>query len=113
MYLNARPIDAFKWKWLNKICGNPEDGASGKQALVWNGLDLVSFAVYTGLVGHSNSAWRLAWRWNMRNKVQMMKYALAIPGVGPYKTFTFLGHTYGYGYKIVCGLNVPVGSRIS
>lgn len=111
-YLNARKIDSFAWKWLDRICGNPEDGASGQCALVWRGADLVSYAVYTGLIGQQN-AWRLAWKWNMRNKVQRMKYALAIPGEGPYRTFTLFGHTFGYGYKIVCGLNVPVGSKLT
>lgn len=107
--LNGRPVDQWDWKWLNRWCGQPEDGVSGVFALVWKDANtLVTYAEYTGYTGS-----RLAWSWNLRNKVQALKYRYAIPGVGPYKTFTLFGHTFGYGYKVINGLNVPVGSRMS
>ena len=31
-----RPVDRWKWTPLNSVYGNPEDGVSGQQALVWN-----------------------------------------------------------------------------
>lgn len=33
----ARPISQWKWKWLNTIYGNREDGCSGAEALIWEG----------------------------------------------------------------------------
>jgi hypothetical protein len=37
----VRKIDRWKWKPLNAIYGNPEDGVSGQCALVWywDGVD--------------------------------------------------------------------------
>jgi hypothetical protein len=31
-----RPIDIWRWRPLNKVYGNPEDGVSGQQAIVWD-----------------------------------------------------------------------------
>lgn len=30
-----RPIDRWRWNWMNFVWGNPRDGVSGERALIW------------------------------------------------------------------------------
>jgi hypothetical protein len=36
-------IDRWKWKPLNAVYGNPEDGVSGQYALIWDGNKRVPY----------------------------------------------------------------------
>jgi hypothetical protein len=66
-YLNGRPIDSWDWEWLNPWFGNPEDGVSGKDALVWVDGKLAPY-------NPEGSRWK-AYCWSAwRNSVDGLKY---------------------------------------
>ncbi len=98
-----RTIDEWKWMWLNRIYGNPEDGVSGQMALVWiNGTTRVPYRPNTWppLRAYLWSAWR--------NSADMLKYRLGwvTPSGqrGPYikGTIQLFSKTFSYelGYKL-------------
>lgn len=104
-----RKIDVWRWVWLNKIYGNPEDGVSGRQALIWvNGvlspympppkwLRPVKWQMWLW------NAWR-AYCWSAwRNSTDNMKYVFAWKN-GP--RAAIFGHKVGWWPEN--GFNVPV-----
>lgn len=105
---DGRPIDRWNSELLNFIYGNPEDGVSGQQALIWEGDELVHYLPDAG------PSWR-AYKWSaLRNSCGGLKYVFGRLGcVGPYieGTFTLRGHPYSYsmGWKVLnTHWNVPV-----
>jgi hypothetical protein len=67
-YLNGREIDTWNWNWLNAWFGNPEDGVSGKTALVWD--DSGHLVIYNP----TGSRWS-AYCWSAwRNSSDALKY---------------------------------------
>lgn len=72
---DTRPIDVWKWTWLNRVYGNPEDGVSGQTALIWG-----SGAQAGQLVHYMPNAWA-PWRaycWSAwRNSCDALKYRFA------------------------------------
>lgn len=75
---DGRPIDRWRWKPLNLIYGNPEDGVSGQTALIWvNG----SLSFY---MRDAWAPWR-AYLWSAwRNSADNLKYAFQWSG-GPFR----------------------------
>lgn len=114
---DGRRIDTWKFSLLNYVYGNPEDGVSGQQAVVWsNGTPMAYMA-------SSGTCWR-AYCWSaLRNSCDALKYRFAY-AKGPLKTFTFGGWGLKLGsYKVTIpdlsfkvgwqpenGFNVPVFS---
>lgn len=97
----TRVIDRWSWKPLNKIYGNPEDGVSGQQALVW-----IS-GVNSPYMPTARASWR-AYCWSAwRNSADNLKYVFAWKD-GPLKKFTLFGKTHNVGWKMENGFNVPV-----
>jgi hypothetical protein len=93
-----RSIDVWKWVWLNKIYGNPEDGVSGTQALI-NGTQ--------PYLPTSNPKWR-AYRWSaLRNSCDNLKYVFACSSC-PLKRGTIFGRPYKIGWQEENGYKVPV-----
>lgn len=115
---DGRKIDEWKWSLLNYVYGNPEDGVSGQQAVVFvNGQPTHYYSLGTSV------AW-CAYRWSaLRNSCDALKYRFAY-AKGPLKTFTFGGWGLKLGsYKVTIpdlsfkvgwqpenGFNVPVFS---
>ena len=116
---DGRTIDEWKWSWLNYVYGNPEDGVSGQQAVVW------SNGVPSGFMAGSSvsSAWR-AYLWSaIRNSCDNLKYLFAYKK-GPLKLIPLGGSTLKVGsYEVTIpplsikagwqmenGFNVPVFS---
>jgi hypothetical protein len=67
-HFNGRPIDTWCWDWMNAWWGNPEDGVSGTQALVWK--DASTLVYYNP----TNSRWK-AFVWSAwRNSADALKY---------------------------------------
>jgi hypothetical protein len=61
-------IDCWKWAPLNKFYGNPEDGVSGKYALIWKGNVRVPY------MPNAWPPWR-AYCWSAwRNTADQLKY---------------------------------------
>lgn len=103
-----RSIDPWPWKPLNTVYGNPEDGVSGRYALIW-GADGRQHG-YTP----PGPAWlssRLAWSaycWSAwRNSADNLKYVFADPQ-GKLLTFKLFGRTAKIGWQMENGHNVPV-----
>jgi hypothetical protein len=62
-----RKIDRWRSGWMDSIWGNPEDGVSGRYALIWNSTG-------TERVLYMPAAWD-PWRaycWNQRNSTNML-----------------------------------------
>jgi len=98
-----RPIDRWSWLLLDAFYGNPEDGVSGKQALVY-GDQPYKPSTLTGLKGWLFDSWR-AYSWSaLRNSADALKYHYARSGVGR------IVITIKAGYQQENGYNVPVGS---
>ena len=99
-----RKIDAWAWG-INTVYGNPEDGVSGRQAIV-GGQPYMPTA---------NPAWR-AYCWSaLRNSAGGLKYFFARPGTGPLvqRTYSVFGKTHQLkiGWQVENGkYNVPVFS---
>lgn len=56
-----RLVDRWSWEPLNAIYGNPEDGVSGRYALVWTPVKLVPYwpaAPADWIRAYAWSAWR-------------------------------------------------------
>ncbi len=61
-------IDRWKWAPLNRVYGNPEDGVSGKYALIWVGGKRVPY------MPNAWAPWR-AYCWSAwRNTADQLKY---------------------------------------
>lgn len=99
---DGRPIDRWKWKPLNLISGNPEDGVSGRYALVNGNQPYMPGA---------SAFWR-AYSWSaLRNSVDALKYRFAIPGAPLIQwKITISGKA---GWQTENGYNVPVCSPFS
>lgn len=101
-----RVIDEWSWKPLNWVYGQPEDGVSGKQAIVYT----------TGQAGPylpaAGERWR-AYCWNHRNWAGNLKYVFSWPE-GPIVEWTWIlrGKTRNakIGWQQENGFNVPVFS---
>lgn len=100
---DGRWIDQWSAPLLRPIYNNPEDGVSGKAALVWNKEG-------TAKVPYMPGAWA-PWRaycWSAwRNSADNLKYVFADPK-GPLVTFKLFGRTAKIGYQTENGHNVPV-----
>lgn len=76
--------DQWNWKPLNSVYGNPEDGVSGKDALIWN-------TGGTAKVPYQPTAWA-PWRaycWSAwRNSADSLKFVFAWAN-GPLKQWQF------------------------
>ncbi len=106
---DGRKIDQWKWKWLRWAWDNPEDGVSGRMALVWAGSAREPYYPSKSVPWYDWAPWR-AYMWSAwRNSANMLKYRygyqLRTPGpVGPYRagTFQVLGvhFVYAIGYKV-------------
>ena len=75
---NVRWIDRWRWAPLNYVYGNPEDGVSGKSALIW--LNGTTQGPY---MPNAWSPWR-AYLWSgWRNSCDNLKYVFQWKG-GPF-----------------------------
>lgn len=92
---DGRQIDRWSWGLLNKVYGNPEDGVSGRFALIWrNGVQVPYMP--------NAPAWWRAYCWSAwRNSCDSLKYRFAW-WKGPQATV--FGHKIGWweenGYKV-------------
>jgi hypothetical protein len=97
---DGRPIDTWKYSWLNYIYGNPEDGVSGGCAVVWTsgspGPYRPGLSTWPGLRAYLWSA--------VRNSCDNLKYVFSIPGDGPIVHWW----KFKFGYQRENGYNVPV-----
>jgi hypothetical protein len=105
-----RPIDRWSWLLLDAFYGNPEDGVSGSQALVYGSQPYMPTPVWAvSSPWQKTRAWLFAsWRaysWSaLRNSADALKYHYARRGVG------MVVITLKAGYQQENGYNVPVGS---
>lgn len=99
---DKRKIDEWKWSWLNYIYGNPEDGVSGKYALVWAGGNLVPYLP-------TAPDWWRAFRWSaLRNSVDNLKYVFSRPLDNGKDGPIIYWWKFKFGYQLENGFNVPV-----
>lgn len=109
---DGRPIDTWKFSWLNAIYGNPEDGVSGGTAVIWrNGMP----------VPYRPNLWSplraLLWS-GFRNSCDNLKYVFSLPrpeyvnnpGDGGYWIGGPMKYwwKFKFGYQLENGYNVPV-----
>lgn len=92
---DGRPIDKWNGPVLNFIYGNPEDGVSGRYAIIYLNGNASPYKP-------NASAWWRAYCWSaLRNSCDNLKYVFAWPR-GPQAMF--LGHKVGWwlenGYKV-------------
>lgn len=104
-----RQID--RWYLINFVAGNPEDGASGQQALINGDQPYMPSTLTNPALKWLYDAWR-AYRWSaLRNSADGLKYLFAWKA-GPYKewTYTLFGkqRTAKVGWQLENGFNVPV-----
>lgn len=86
---DGRVIDAWAWRPLNKVYGNPEDGVTGIYALVWNDVGQVRVPY----MPNAPTWWR-AYCWSAwRNSCGGLKYVFAWRA-GPQATLW--GHKIGW-----------------
>lgn len=116
---DERTIDVWKWVWLNKVYGNPEDGVSGQQAIVYTTgvagpyMPLPDWLTrFTDIPIRRFLAWIYpAWRaylWSAwRNSADNLKYVFA-DADGPLVTFQLFGRTAKIGWQLENGYKVPV-----
>lgn len=97
---DGRVIDEWSFAPLNWIYGNPEDGVSGKDALIWT-----SATTRSEYMPGANDAWR-AYCWSAwRNSTNNLKYVFRWRGsTTPFASgsFTLFGKAfnYGFGWKV-------------
>lgn len=102
-----REISSWKLSLLNLVYGNPEDGVSGQEALLWNGDKLVQYmpSSFTGIKKWFYDAWR-AYDWSViRNSADNLKYIFQWRGNNaPYASgqIKLFGKTFNYafGWKV-------------
>lgn len=114
---DKRVIDCWLWRPLNYVYGNPEDGVSGQQAVVWNSggtaqvpyIPLPTLALPAGYDRRARifvwlfDAWR-AYCWSAwRNSCGGLKYLFAWER-GPQATI--LGYKIGWWFEN--GKKVPL-----
>ena len=92
---DGREIDTWRWRPLNRIYGNPEDGVSGQCAIIYLNGNASPYMPHA-------SAWWRAYCWSaLRNSCDNLKYVFAWRR-GPQAMF--LGHKVGWwlenGYKV-------------
>lgn len=101
----TRTIDRWRWKPLNSVYGNPEDGVSGKGALVWNESGT--------RVTYMPDAWDplRAYLWSAwRNSANNLKYVFAW-AKGPLAKFVICGIYIKAGWQQEAGnYHVPIFS---
>lgn len=98
---SGRVIDRWRFKPVNFIYGNPEDGVSGEWARLSDGERYLPDAT---------PAWR-AYRWSaIRNSVDGLKYVFTLSGEGPLVHWTFWKLRGKFGWQCENGYNVPVMS---
>lgn len=98
---DGRIIDRWRWKRLNFIYGNPEDGVSGQTALVWVNGSLSFYRRPTW------APWR-AYLWSgWRNSADNLKYVFAWQK-GPLVEFNLFGMEHKLGWQFENGVKVPV-----
>lgn len=111
--VTPRCIDQWKWKPLNYIYGNPEDGVSGKCAVVWGGgADAGKLVPYWPTAPD----WLRAYAWcAWRNSSDNLKYVFAwkkplpVPFVSGSVTLFGKKFNYDFGWKLENGkYYVPV-----
>lgn len=99
----VRVIDRWKLSWLNYVYGNPEDGVSGQQAVVWS----------SGVPGPylpNRSASIRAYYWSaLRNSCDNLKYIFSNKK-GPLKNIQIGPLVVKVGWQPENGYNVPVMS---
>ena len=105
----CRQIDQWSWHWMNAIWGNPEDGVSGRYAIVWGDGITTPLGKQGPYMPFRNDLWR-AWCWQWRNSANALKYRFSQGPDAPLSTGTFLGRTYKVGWQLENGIRVPVGS---
>lgn len=108
---DGRRIDSWTWSLLNSVYGNPEDGVSGKQAVVWlNGTASPYYSNWSPIIR--------AYYWSaLRNSCDNLKYIFANKK-GPLITWTWTfsipftkyswTRTSKMGWQEENGFNVPV-----
>jgi len=98
---DGRQVDSWRWKPLNAIWGNPEDGVSGLTALVW---------IDGALTFYRPNAWA-PWRaylWSgWRNSADGLKYIFRWEN-GPLVEFELFGKPHKLGWQLENGVKVPV-----
>lgn len=98
---DKRSIDRWAWPALNYVYGNPEDGVSGQQAVIWK--DNLPFPY----MPHAWAPWR-AYLWSgWRNSADNLKYVFSCASC-PLKAGVLLGRPYKIGWQEENGYNVPV-----
>jgi hypothetical protein len=97
---NLRVISRWSWGPLNYVYGNPEDGVSGEQALVWN-KEGTQQVVYNP----RGTAWK-AYCWNLRNSANQLTYTFGWKN-GPY----YNGRRFHAGWKDYYGRSRVVFGR--
>lgn len=101
---DTRVIDHWNSILLNVIYGNPEDGVSGKQALVWADDGSLSPHPYMAMAPD----WWRAYCWSAwRNSCDNLKYVFA-NDAGPLKVVKIGKFTVKVGWQKENGFNVPV-----
>lgn len=114
--IKTQPAGLLIDKWLlpvNYVYGNPEDGVSGQQALVWSNGQQVPYqaSTATGIKKWFVDAWR-AYSWSvLRNSSDNLKYVFANPnGKMASVSFKLFGKqvTLALGWKPENGVVVPV-----
>lgn len=98
---DKRQIDEWRWEPLNWIYGNPEDGVSGAQAIVWdNGVQ------EPYMVGAP--AWWRAYCWSAwRNSADQLKYFFAW-SEGPLYERDLGSLVFRIGWQLENGQRLPV-----
>ena len=75
----TRTIDRWRWKPMNSVFGNPEDGVSGNGALIWN-----ESGMRVPYMPDAWDPWR-AYLWSAwRNSADNLKYVFRWTG-GPFR----------------------------
>jgi hypothetical protein len=100
-----RTVDRWSWGWLNAVWGNPEDGVSGQQAVLW-----IHGAPRRFMPG-AEPGWR-AYVWSaLRNPCDRMKYRFPWANGPLYqRQFSVFGRTLRFkaGWQLETGIKVPV-----
>jgi hypothetical protein len=104
---DGRAIDVWRYRWLQAIAGNPEDGVSGQTALVWGPNGLMHYML------DADPRWR-AYCWSaLRNSVNQLKYRFAWKD-GPLWTWSWKVFSWTIsgkaGWQMENGMNVLVCS---
>lgn len=101
----GRKVDRWRWDWLNAVWGNPEDGVSGQQALIW------IHGKQSPFMPGAKPGWR-AYVWSaLRNPSDRMKYRFPWASGPLYqRRFSVFGRKLQFkaGWQLENGVKVPV-----